>query len=71
MLSRIRLAWIGNMSRGLQIITVKGVAATHYRMRNATVLGKPDGTSTIIQPINQNMKGSNFDLDNAAMESNF
>jgi hypothetical protein len=71
MMSPIRLAWVGIMSRGLRMNTVKRVAATHYRMRNATVLGKPDGTSTIIQPINQNTQGSNLDFDSDAMERNF
>ena len=64
-LGRIRLAWIGNMSRGLRMSTLKRVAASQYRMRNATVLGKPDGTSDINKQINQNRGATDFEFDNA------
>ena len=63
MLGRIRLAWIGNMSRGLRMTTVKRVAATQYRMRNATVLGQPDGTSTIVKPIIKEQNDPTFGYD--------
>ena len=63
MLGRIRLAWIGNMSRGLRMTTVKRVAATQYRMRNATVLGQPDGTSAIVKPIIKEQNDPPFGYD--------
>ena len=45
--------------------TIKRVAASQYRMRNATVLGKPDGTSDINKQINQNRGATDFEFDNA------
>ncbi|KZS20896.1 Uncharacterized protein APZ42_012288 [Daphnia magna] len=71
MLSRIRMAWIGNVSRGLRMNSIKRVAATHYRMRNATVLGKPDGTSAIVQTTTQDAQGCNFEIDTAVMDGDY
>lgn len=53
------------MSKGLRMSTVKRVTASQYRMRAATVLGKPDGTSDIIKPVNQDQHSPDFEFENA------
>lgn len=67
-LDRVRLAWISNMSRGLRMTTIKRVAASRYRMRSATVLGKPDGISAILKPIDEDRNDASFAYDDQSKD---